>query len=413
MVDFFKDWLMEYGLNKNMSFYLSNIATVITIVLVCLIADLITKKLTLRLISFYIARSKAKWDDVLLKKKVFDRLAHIIPALIIHESAVFFPTYQTWIQRIAFSFIVIIVLLSLYRIIDSIDDIYRQHDVSKTRPIKGYLQVLKIFFAAVAAIVVISTLIDRSPLLLLSGLGAATAILILIFQNSILGLVAGIQLATNNMVQIGDWIEMPSHGADGDVIEITLHTVKVRNWDKTIVTIPPQALISESFKNWKGMHESGGRRIKRSIYIDMTSIKFCDQEMLERFKQIQYIKEYIGNRTEEIERYNQEHNVDPVSIVNGRHLTNIGTFRAYVESYLKNHPRLNKNMLMIVRQLQPCEYGLPIEVYAFTDTTKWVEYEGIQSDIFDHILAIVPEFDLKIYQTPSGSDIRTLKNNIN
>ncbi|HHW46158.1 MAG TPA: mechanosensitive ion channel family protein [Clostridiales bacterium] len=411
MLDLFKERFVDYGLNENLAYYLSNIATVLTILVACVISNVITKKLTLRLLCFYISRSKAKWDDVFLKKKVFNRLAQIVPALIIHESAVFFPAYQAWIQRIAFSYIILIVLLTLNRIIDSIDYIYSQHDVSKTRPIKGYLQVLKIFLATVAVIIIISTLIDRSPWLLLSGLGAATAVLILIFQNTILGLVSGIQLATNNMIQIGDWIEMPSHGVDGNVIEITLHTVKVRNWDKTIVTIPPQVLISESFKNWKGMQEAGGRRIKRSIYLDMNSIKFCDGEMLERFKKIQYIKEYIEIKTKDIENYNREYNIDNASIVNGRHLTNIGTFRAYVQRYLKNHPRLNKNMSIMVRQLEPCEHGLPIEIYAFTDTTNWTEYETIQSDIFDHILAIVPEFDLKIYQNPSGSDIRALKSN--
>jgi miniconductance mechanosensitive channel len=202
---------------------------------------------------------------------------------------------------------------------------------------------------------------------------------------------------------------MPSYGADGDVIEISLHTVKVQNWDKTIVTIPPYKLISESFKNWRGMQESGGRRIKRYIYIDMTSIKFCDEEMLERFKRIQYIQEYIERKTEEIERYNRENNISEESIVNGRHLTNIGTLRAYIEKYLENHPRVNKNMLRIVRQLQPTENGLPIEVYAFTNVVAWVEYEAIQADIFDHILAIVPEFDLRIYQDPSGNDIVRLK----
>ncbi|NMA65612.1 MAG: mechanosensitive ion channel, partial [Clostridiaceae bacterium] len=265
-------------------------------------------------------------------------------------------------------------------------------------------QVVKIFISIMAAVIIISILTERSPWLLLSGIGAATAVLMLIFQNSILGLVASIQLTTNNMVQIGDWIEMPTHGADGDVIDISLHTVKVQNWDKTIITIPTHKLISESFKNWRGMREAGGRRIKRSIYIDMTSVKFCDEEMLERFKKIQYIKEYIQKKESEIENYNKSQNVDLSSIVNGRRLTNLGTFRAYIANYLKNHPGLNKNMTQMVRQLQPTEYGLPLEIYAFTDETAWVKYEAIQSDIFDHILAIVPEFDLKIYQRPAGHD---------
>jgi miniconductance mechanosensitive channel len=211
------------------------------------------------------------------------------------------------------------------------------------------------------------------------------------------------------MVQIGDWIEMPKYGADGDVIDISLHTVKVQNWDKTITTIPTHALIADSFKNWKGMSEAGGRRIKRSIYIDMTSIKFCDEEMLERFKKIRYIQQYINDKTEEIEEYNKRLGIDTDSLVNGRHLTNIGTFRAYIVQYLKNHPRIHKGMTQIVRQLEPTEKGLPIEIYAFTNDTAWAAYESIQSDIFDHILAVVPEFDLRLFQNPSGHDLRRLR----
>jgi len=405
MIDYLKERFAGWGFNEVLSAYLSNAIAVFLILTVCFIVNIISKKVLLRMLGAYISRSKNKWDDVLLKNKVFERITGIVPAIIIHESAELFPAVEEWIKRFAFSYIVIAVLLALFKILDSIDDIYRQHAISKARPIKGYLQVVKIFFSVAAAIIIVSALMDRSPLLLLSGLGAATAVLMLIFQNSILGLVASIQLATNDMLQIGDWIEMPSHGIDGDVIEITLHTVKVQNWDKTIVTIPPHLLISESFKNWKGMQESGGRRIKRCIYIDMTSIRFCDEEMLSRLKKIQYLKEYIEERSAEIEKYNREKGIDPSSMVNGRHMTNIGTFRVYVQKYLENHPRINHSMTTMVRQLQPCEHGLPVEVYTFTNTTRWVEYENIQSDIFDHILAVVPEFDLKIYQSPAGSDI--------
>jgi len=405
MIDYLKERFAGWGFNEVLSAYLSNAIAVFLILTVCFIVNIISKKVLLRMLGAYISRSKNKWDDVLLKNKVFERITGIVPAIIIHESAELFPAVEEWIKRFAFSYIVIAVLLALFKILDSIDDIYRQHAISKARPIKGYLQVVKIFFSVAAAIIIVSALMDRSPLLLLSGLGAATAVLMLIFQNSILGLVASIQLATNDMLQIGDWIEMPSHGIDGDVIEITLHTVKVQNWDKTIVTIPPHLLISESFKNWKGMQESGGRRIKRCIYIDMTSIRFCDEEMLSRLKKIQYLKEYIEERSAEIEKYNREKGIDPSSMVNGRHMTNIGTFRVYVQKYLENHPRINHSMTTMVRQLQPCEHGLPVEVYTFTNTTRWVEYENIQSDIFDHILAVVPEFGLKIYQSPAGSDI--------
>lgn len=408
MIDYLEERFIGFGFNDVFSYYLANVIAIALIVALCVIVDLITKKVLLKILGVYIQRSKNKWDDIFLKNKVFERITGVIPAIIVHESAELFPSVEEWIKQIAFSYIVFAVLMALFKIIDSVDDIYRKHDISRVRPIKGYLQVVKIFFSIAAAIIIVSVLMDRSPLLLLSGLGAATAVLLLIFQNSILGLVASIQLATNDMLQIGDWIEMPSHGIDGDVIEITLHTVKVQNWDKTIVTVPPHLLISESFKNWKGMQESGGRRIKRCIYIDMTSIRFCDEEMLSRLRKIQYLSEYIEERSAEIEKYNRENGIDPTSIVNGRHMTNIGTFRVYVQKYLENHPRINHNMTTMVRQLQPGEHGLPVEIYVFTNTTRWAEYENIQSDIFDHILAVVPEFGLKIYQNPSSNDISRL-----
>ena len=406
MIDYINNLLQSNGVNETVSIQLSYVFTVLGIVFICLCIDFISKRFLLKLLSFYIKRSKSKWDDIFLEKKVFEQIAHIPPFIVIHMVAPLFPSYQSWIQRLAFSFIILFIMLSLNKIIDSVEYIYRQYEISRMRPIKGYLQVVKIFVFMMCGIIIVSTIMERSPWILLSGLGAATAVILLIFQNSILGLVASIQLSTNDMVQIGDWIEMASHGADGAVTEISLHTVKVQNWDKTIVTIPTHALISESFKNWKGMKESGGRRIKRAVNIDVNSIKFCDEEMIERFKKIQYIEEYIEARTAEIEAYNKAHNINSESIVNGRHLTNIGTFRVYVKNYIENHPGVNKAMTRMVRQLQPSENGLPIEIYAFTSVTDWVEYEGIQSDIFDHLLAVIPEFDLKIYQNPSGNDFR-------
>lgn len=409
MIDFISNLLLSYKVDESVTLHLSYAIAVVFIIFLCALTDFIVKRVILKILRIYIGKSKSKWDDVFLEKKVFERIAHIPPVLIIHAFAPVFPVYEEWIRRIAFSLIAFIVTMVLFKVVDSADEIYKKYEVSKQRPIKGYLQVIKIFLSITVAIVIISTLIDRSPWVLLSGFGAATAIILLIFQNSIQGFIAGIQLATNNMVRIGDWISMPSHGADGAVIEISLHTVKVQNWDKTIVTIPPYSLISESFINWRGMQESGGRRIKRSVNIDMTSIKFCDEEMIERFSKIQYIQGYIQSRTEEIERHNKENNVSAESIVNGRHLTNIGTLRVYIENYLKHHPNVSKSMLQIVRQLQPAENGLPIEIYAFTSVTGWVEYEGIQADIFDHILAIIPEFDLRIYQNPTGNDIARLR----
>ena len=400
MIEFIKDKLLSMNVSADISVYLAYISAILGIIIISLLADLVAKKLLLRFLYASIAKSKNKWDDILTKNKVFERISHIAPAAVIHAFAPVFPSWQNWIQRIVFCYIIFIIVLTLDKLLDSINEIYSNFEISKTKPIKGYLQVIKIIAYIMGIIVIISILIERSPWLLLSGIGAATAIVLLIFQNTLLGLVAGIQLSTNDMVRLGDWIEMPKYEADGDVIDISLHTVKVQNWDKTITTIPTHALISESFKNWRGMQESGGRRIKRSIYIDMTSIVFCTDEMLERFKKIQYISEYLEIKKMEVESYNHTHNIDPSTVVNGRHLTNIGTFRAYIEQYLSNHPMVHKSMTRLVRQLQPTEKGLPIEIYVFSSNTEWVAYEGIQSDLFDHILAVVPEFDLRLFQSP-------------
>jgi len=408
LIEFIESWLIYYNLNRTLSLYLSNVISVIVIIFISLIVDLITKKFFLKALESYVRKTKNKWDDVILEKKVFERLARIAPVAVIHILAPVFPDYQIWIQRIAFSYILFIILLSLDKLLSAVTDIYKTYEVSKIRPIKGYLQVIGIIIYTIGIIIIISVLMGRSPVILLSGIGAATAVFILIFQNSILGLVASIQLTSNNMLQIGDWIEMPKYEANGDVIDISLHTVKVQNFDKTIITIPTHTLISDSFKNWRGMREAGGRRIKRSIHIDMTSIKFCTEEMLDKFKEIEYIRDYLDNKSQEIDNYNSMLNLTDFNLVNGRHLTNIGTFRIYIENYLKNHPKVHKDMTQMVRQLQPTENGLPIEIYIFTDNIAWVNYEAVQSDIFDHILAVIPEFYLRIYQGPTGHDLRSI-----
>ncbi|HEY5524708.1 MAG TPA: mechanosensitive ion channel family protein [Clostridium sp.] len=408
MIKIIEDLLMNNGINETVALYLSNAIVGILIIIISIIVDLIVKKILIKTINSYAEKTKNKWHNILIEKNVLELLARIVPIGIIHAFAPVFPPYQTWIQRLAFSYIVLIVLLVLNRFLDAINQIYSKYEVSKARPIKGYLQVMEIILYTLGIVIIISVLIDRSPLILLSGIGAATAVLMLIFQNSILGLVASIQITSNNMLKIGDWIEMPKYGADGDVLEISLNTVKVQNWDNTIIMVPTHLLISESFKNWRGMQESGGRRIMRSIYIDITSIKFCDEEMLVRFEEIQYIKEDLQNKKKEVDKYNKYYKVDSSHLVNGKQLTNIGTFRIYVENYLKNHSKLNQEMIQIVRQRQPTENGLPIEIYAFTTQIDWVAYEAIQSDIFDHILAVAPEFDLRIFQAPTGYDFHRL-----
>ncbi len=409
MVEIISQYLVSYGMNEELSVYISNFFAAVIIILISALAYLVARKIVLRVLRSFISKSRSRWGEILLKNSVFERITSIVPAFVIHSFAPVFPSFQDWIQRIAFCYIVLAVLLALDKLLDSVDDIYKNYEVSKMRPIKGYLQVVKIGAFAIGIIIIISALMDRSPLLLISGIGAATAVLLLVFQNSILGFVAGLQLSANNMVQLDDWIEMPQYRADGEVIEISLHTVKVQNWDRTITTIPTNALVSESFKNWKGMEESGGRRIKRAINLDMTSIKFCDEEMLDRYKEIQYIKDYIENKEKEIGTYNQNNDIDSANMANGRHLTNIGTFRAYIVNYLKNHPKVHKGMTRMVRQLDPTEKGLPIEVYVFLNETEWVSYEAIQADIFDHIMAVIPEFDLRIFQSPGWYDMRCMQ----
>ncbi len=409
MVKLIKNWLEAQGIGGKWSVCLTNIIMVIFVILVSWILYIIVKRILIKSMEAFAARSKTKWDDILLKNKVFERLIRIVPALVVHAFAPAFGSYQVLIQRIAFCYIIFIILLALDKLLDTVNDIYSNFEVSKVRPIMGYLQVLKIIAYVIGSIVIIGILLNRSPWFLLGSIGAASAVLLLVFQNSILGFVAGIQLTSNNMVQLGDWIEMPKYGADGEVKEISLHTVKVQNWDKPIVTIPSYALVSESFKNWKGMEEAGGRRIKRSICIDITSVKFCTEEMLERFEHIQYIKEYVEDKKKEIESYNEEKGIDSTNMVNGRHLTNIGTFRAYIESYIKNHPKIHKGMTRLVRQLEPTEKGIPIEIYVFVNDTVWANYEAVQADIFDHIMSVIPEFDLRIFQNPTGYDLKNIQ----
>ena len=319
--------------------------------------------------------------------------------------------YNTVIQlarNINMVCLILVGTLVISSFLDLFLTIYGSSKTSHDIPLKATVQVIKIVVYFVCGIFIVSLILNKTPLYLLSGLSALGAVLLLVFRDSILGFVAGIQLIANRMVAKGDWIEMPKYDADGDVIEIALTTVKVQNWDKTIATIPTYALIGESFKNWRGMKESGGRRIKRTINIDVSTIKFCNEEMLKRFSEIQYIANYIQIKKEELSTYNDENEVDNTSLANGRRLTNVGTFRAYTVAYLRNHPMISQEMTFLVRHLAPAGYGLPIEIYVFSKDTIWANYEGIQADIFDHLLAVVPEFDLKVFQNPSGSDFHRL-----
>ena len=378
----------------------------IAVVVICLIVNKVTKVILYSIVHKAVEKSNTPWDDVLLEKGFFSRIAKIAPIAVIYLAAPLFQNIETLIEHAALAALGLVGLLSAGALIDSVDAIYRGLDISKNRPIRGYLQAFKIFLFTLGGIAILSVLIGQSPWKLLSGIGAMTAILLLVFKDTILGFVASVQVSTNNMVNIGDWIEMPKYGADGDVIDIGINCVKVRNFDKTITTIPTYALVSDSFRNWRGMQESGGRRIKRSICIDMRSVAFCSDEMLERFRKYAYLSDYIEKKSEEVRKFNEEHQFDLSSRVNGRRLTNLGTFRAYIFEYLKHHPAIHPGMTMLVRHLAPNENGLPIEIYVFTNDTRWGNYEAIQADIFDHILAVIPEFDLRVFQSPSGHDIQ-------
>lgn len=407
-MEFIQKQLLEYGIDQNLADYIAPISMVIFIGILCIIANYITKKIVMRFITHFITNNKFEWDDIFLERRVFHRISHIVPAIIIYYFAGSFPEHQYWIEKGAIAYIIIVGLLVISNVLNAFNDIYKTFEISKTKPIKGYIQVAKIVIFTLGGILVIANIIGESPFLLLSGFGALSAVLLLIFKDSILGLVAGIQLAANDMVRVGDWIEMPKYEADGDIIDISLNTVKVQNFDKTITTIPSYALVSDSFKNWRGMQASGGRRIKRSIFIDTNSISFCSEELLEKFKNIHFLSTYITTKQHEIAEYNTKHEINRNNPVNGRALTNIGVFRAYVTHYLQNHKGISKNMTLLVRQLAPTEHGLPIEIYAFTSDVRWDVYESIQSDIFDHLFAVAPEFGLRVFQNPSGSDLKSI-----
>ncbi|MEO3678245.1 mechanosensitive ion channel family protein [Rheinheimera fenheensis] len=351
-------------------------------------------------------------QHVVQKFNFVSRLSNVVPALIISTGIGYISgvpeAVATIIVNVCNAFMVLTVALALSNLLDLVNSIYEQRPDAKIRPIKGYIQVLKIVIYAVTLILIIAALFDRSPLILLSGLGAMAAVLMLIFQDTILSLVASVQISSNDVLRVGDWVEMPQLNADGDVIDIALHTVKIQNWDKTITTIPTRRFMTDPFKNWRGMQESGGRRIKRCILLDQQSVHFLDAEQKKRLGRFKLLKDYLASKQQEIDDWNTQLAEEGKEPVNTRRITNIGTFRAYVERYLQSHPGIHQQMTLMARQLPATADGLPLELYCFTNTTAWLKYESIQSDIFDHLLAILPEFGLRVYQHPSGMDVRAL-----
>ena len=396
-----RQWLESYPLIGEVILFLA-------IVLVSWLAFKVTHHAILVPLKKIAAKSKIKFDDYIVESKVLRYLSYLVPLIIFINAASFFPDIEEFIVVIAHLLLVFILLRSAVAFMYAVNSYYETLPRSKERPIKGYIQVAEIVLYIFGVIYAIGVLTGQSPWVILSGIGALTAVILLVFKDTILSFVAGIQITGYDLLHVGDWIEMPQYGADGDVIEIALHTVKVQNWDKTITVIPTYRFTQDAYKNWRGMTQAGGRRIKRAVYIDQNSVKFCDEEMIRRFMKIYLIRDYVRGKKAEIEEYNRSIEADTSYVINGRRMTNLGTFRAYAEAYIQNHPRVNKNLTMMVRHLAPGPNGLPIEIYLFTDDIRWKNYEAIQADIFDHLLAVIPQFDLRIFQNPTGMDFKRL-----
>lgn len=396
--------------------YLRLLIMSIGLIILSLICFYITKYLIIHTIYRFIKRTPFKWDDLIVEYKTFDNLAHLIPAFIIKGSISLilqdFEHLLPFFTKLTDIYIVIVFMIIFLSFLKVIENSISRSPAFENKPIASYFQMFRIIIYIIVAILIISIIINKSPLYLLSAFGALSAILLLVFKDTILGLVASVQISSNDMVRIGDWIEMPKFNADGEVTAINLNTVKVENWDKTITTIPTYYFITDSFKNWRGMQESGGRRINRSIFINVRSIKFVEKSDLVRYKKYQILKDFIEQRQNEIDTYNATNNIDISEAINGRHMTNIGVFRRYIELYLMNHPHIRKDMTLLIRQLSIDERGIPINIYCFTATTQWSNYEDIQANIFDHLLAAARFFDIEIYQQPGGDDMNRIASSL-
>lgn len=380
---------------------------------VAAIAFAVIRRIVLRVAGRVAKRSGTFWDDVLIRQAFLHRLAWAVPLLIVYQGVAFVPhlpdAIETLLERLAVACLVLVAVRALAALLSGINEIYNRYPYARQRPIKGYLQVASIAIHLIAVILILAALMDRSPVIFFSGIGAMTAILLLIFRDTLLSLVAGIQLTSNDLIRVGDWIEMPQFGADGDVIDIALNSVRVQNWDRTFTVIPTHKFLEHSFKNWRGMEESGGRRIKRSLNIDMSTIRFLTDDEIERFGRFVLLENYVADKVKELADYDRAQAAEPGMVANARRLTNVGTLRAYIIQYLRHHPHIHQRMTFMVRQLQPTSQGLPLEIYVFSSDTAWVSYEGIQADIFDHILAMVPEFGMRVFQNPSGADVLALR----
>ncbi|MGV0756221.1 mechanosensitive ion channel family protein [Empedobacter brevis] len=404
--------ISTFGFSSYSTTIITTLVLSIALVIILYVIDFLFRKVLLLVLTNVIRKSKTKIDDLLVKNKVLQFVTHIVPIIVAQEAIpLIFKGFPNWIKiamQITDVALVVAIGLLFSAVFKTFRDFLRSKKSFADKPIDSYLQVMNISLFFVCGILIFSIVTGKSPLTFLVSLGAASAILMLVFKDSILGFVASIQVSMNDMVRVGDWIEMTKYGADGTVIEINLGSVKVQNFDKTITTIPTYALVSDSFRNYRGMQNAGGRRIKRSINIKMNSIRFVTEEEIEELKKIKMLYDFIVDRSSEIEQYNRSNKVDPTVWANGRRMTNIGLFRQYIKTYTYNSPKIRKDLMFEVRQLQPTEHGLPIELFMFTNTTVWNEYEVIMADIFDHIIAVVPFFHLEIFESPSSNDMRKI-----
>lgn len=401
LIERFENWASQAPL-------LAGLTGVAGLLVLAVVVHRITRLILVSGTRRFAAQTKSHWDDELVGHGIFRKLSHFVPAFIVYFGVDWFNDLpeQTVavVKNVSVAYAVLFIVLALGALINTISSVYEKQPVSRERPLKGFFQITKIVVYCVGAVLVLAAVVDRSPLLFFSGLGALTAVLLLVFKDTILSLVASVQIATSGILRVGDWVEMPQYGADGDVIDIALHTVRVQNWDKTVTTIPTHRFISDAFKNWRYMSASGGRRIKRALHMDIGSVRFLTPAEVDGLREFALLRDYIDEKRADLQEANADLTDD--GNVNARRLTNLGTFRAYVLAYLKHHSGINPRMTLIVRQLDPTANGIPLEIYAFTKSTEWVEHERAKSDVFDHLIAITPSFDLRVFQAPSGQDIQ-------
>jgi len=417
MIVYLKKTLLEYfssvDVTANYAEFLSVSILLIGVILVGFIIDKIARAILLKGFNIIASKSKTDWDDLLIENKVFYAVAHLAPVLFIFYSIPgIFDHHEAIVdysQRLGEAIIIVASIIIIFRFLNTLKTIVGRLEAFKDKPIASYFQLAKIVIGIILGILILSVLANKSIMYFFGAFGAMTAVLLLVFRDTILGFIASIQLSANDMIRVGDWVQMTKYGADGDVIDINLTTVKVKNWDATVSTVPTYSFISDSFKNWRGMQETGSRRISRSIFINQHSVKFLDKDLVEKFKGIHILSDYIKEKQEELEQYNSERGVKEGQVSNGRRMTNLGTFRIYLLNYLRNHPKINQDLTVLVRQLDPTENGIPIQVYGFCTDIEWAKYEAVQADIFDHIIAVINQFDLEIFQSPTGGDFRSLK----